>query len=302
MFVSIVRFLRNGLQGFYRNAWLSFATILIMTLALLVVGILMVLNLLARDALGTLEDKIDVSIYFKNETLESDVLKVKREIESLPEVKSVEYVSKEKALRDFKEKHQGNEVISQSIAELEGNPLQAVLNVKAHNADQYEVIVGFAESKKYENYIKKIDYGDNRSVINKLNNITKTIEKVGLVVSSIFLVIVVLVTFNTIRLTIYTFRQEIEIMRLVGAPNWYIRMPFVVTGFIYGAVAAIVTLGVSYPVIKYITPRISSFLPGTDMLHYFVTNFWLILGGFFLIGVGLGILSSFIAVRRYLKI
>lgn len=302
MVISFWRVLRNGIQSFYRNAWLSFATVVIITLTLTVISLLIILNLLSQNALTNLKSKIDISVYFNNDTLESDILRIQQEVEVLSEVNSTEYVSKERALHLFKERHQDDPAITESIAEIEGNPLLATLNVKAHDPEQYGVIAHFLESPKYEKHIQKINYEQNKEVIGKLTNVTKTIQKVGFIVSIIFVVIAVLVTFNTVRMTIYGYKQEIEIMRLVGASNWFIRFPFVIEGFLYGLFSAAITMGISYLAIKYFSPKVAGFLPGSDMYSYFYNHFWEMFGVLLVFGVVLGVLSSMIAVRRYLKV
>lgn len=302
MLITLWRVIRNGTESFYRNAWLSVATVTIMTLALTVVCLLVILNFLAQNALTSLKSKIDISVYFKNDTLESDILRVQEEVNVLPEVLETEYVSKEKALFLFKERHEDDPAITESIAEIEGNPLLATLNIKAHDPSQYGVIAHFLESPKYEKFIQKINYEQNKDVIGKLTSIANAIQRVGYVVSIIFVIISVLVTFNTVRMTIYGYKQEIEIMRLVGAPNWYIRFPFLIEGLLYGLFAAAITLGISYPSINYVSPKVAGYLPGSDMFLYFQQHAWVIFGLLVACGVGLGVVSSFIAVRRYLKV
>lgn len=302
MFVSVWRVTRNGARSFYRNAWLSIATVLIMVVTLSVMSVLIVLNFLANDALRTLESKIDVSVYFNNDTLESDILKVRSELEALPDVREVEYISKERALFLFKERHKDDPTLSESIAEIEGNPLLATLNVKAHNPEQYGAIANFIESPKYEKFIQKINYEQNKDVIGKLSSITDTIQRVGLVLSAVFLFISILVVFNTIRMTIYAYRQEIEIMRLVGASNWFIRTPFIIEGLLYGVFSAAITFGLLWPAVKYFSPRVTKYLPGTEMFMYFQDHVWQIILFLLVVAIFLGMFSSYVAVRRYLRV
>ena len=300
MFTSFKRILKWGLTNFWRNGWLSTATVSIMVLNLLAITVLLMVNITANAVLDTLEKKIDISVYFKLETSEEEMLKVKSQLEKLEEVESITYVSQDEALIKFKEKHKDNPILLQSLEELDINPLEASLNIKAKETSQYASINQFLESVYYQDIIDKVNYMQNKEVIEKLNKIVIDVKTVGLGLSLFLAVIVFLVTFNAIRLAIYSSREEITVMRLVGASNWFIRGPFIVEGVLYGIIATIVTLAILYPVFYFTSPKISGFLPIGDIFTYFQANllsfFVLLLG----IGVILGGFSSFIAVRKYL--
>ena len=300
MFTSFKRIIKWGLKNFWRNGWLSTATVSIMVLNLLAITVLLMVNITANAVLDTLEKKIDISVYFKLETSEEEMLKVKSQLEKLEEVESITYVSQDEALIKFKEKHKDNPILLQSLEELDINPLEASLNIKAKETSQYASINQFLESVYYQDIIDKVNYMQNKEVIEKLNKIVIDVKTVGLGLSLFLAVIVFLVTFNAIRLAIYSSREEITVMRLVGASNWFIRGPFIVEGVLYGIIATIVTLAILYPVFYFTSPKISGFLPIGDIFTYFQANllsfFVLLLG----IGVILGGFSSFVAVRKYL--
>jgi len=265
------------------------------------------LNTLTHNLIRNLQDKVDVSVYFKLDAPEGDILELKNVLASLAEVKNVEYCSREEALKKFKERHKDNPILMESLRELGKNPLGAVLNIKAvpqassHLSSQYESIVNFLSQSKYQKLIDKINYRENKIVIERLSSITQNIRQGGLIASILLILIAVLVTFNTIRLVIYNSREEINVMKLVGATNWFIRGPFIVAGALYGLVSALVVLLVIYPVLWYISPKIAGFLPGSDLLSFFKANFWSILILQISVGIGLGVLSSLVAIRRYLS-
>jgi len=301
MFTSFKRIIRWGLTNFWRNGWLSTATVSIMVLTLLVITVLLTLNVVANAVLANLQSKIDISVYFELETPEEDILKVKSQLEKLEEVEAVGYVSQNQALLTFKEKHKDNPVLLQSLEELEFNPLEASLNIKAKESNQYASINQFLESVYYKDIIDKVNYMQNKEVIEKLNKIITDVKTAGLGLSVLLALIVFLVTFNAIRLAIYSSREEINVMKLVGAGKWFIRGPFFVEGMLYGLVAAVITIIVLYPLFYFISPKISSFLPINDIFSYFKAN---LLSFFFLlliVGVFLGGFSTMIAVRKYLK-
>ncbi len=302
MWITFKRIIKSGLKSFWRNGWLSTATISIMVLTLLVISTLLMINVTANAVLTNLQEKIDISVYFKLEAEEEDILIIKSQLEKLVEVERVDYVSQEEALRRFREKHQDNPYLIQSLQELDENPLEASLNIKAQEASQYDVIANFLEGIYYNNIIDKVDYKKNKEVIDKLSYIVANIRMGGVVLSGILILIVVLVTFNAIRLAIYSAREEIKVMRLVGAGNWFIRGPFVVEGVLYGVISSLVTLGILYPVFWFISPRLSGFLPIEDFFVYFQVNFWAFLALLLGMGIVLGVFSSLIAMRKYLKV
>jgi len=299
---NLLRIIKTGFQNFWRNSWLSAATISIIVLTLFVMTSLLLLNVITQSVVADLENKVDVSAYFNSESPENDILAIRQDLIKLPEVKSAEYVSKDEALKQFKERHKDNATLLQSLSELDDNPLQASLNIKAQSAAQFETIVGFLEQSKYSSLINKVNYHQNREVIERVSSLATNIGRGGLAASFVLALMAIFVTFNTVRLTMYNWKDEISVMRLVGAGNWYIRGPFVVEGIIYGILAAMFTLMIFYPVLYFVSPKITSFLPEVDLLYFFEANIGQIL--MLLVGVGaaLGSVSSLIAIRRYLRV
>jgi cell division transport system permease protein len=301
MFTSFKRIFKWGITNFWRNGWLSTATVSIMSLTLLVITVLLMVSVVANAVLDNLENKIDISVYFKLETPEEQILDVKTQLENLQEVEAITYVSQNDALVSFREKHKDNPVLLQSLEELEMNPLEASLNIKARETTQYATISQFLESVHFKDVIDKVNYMQNKEIIERLGKIITDVKTGGLVVTLLLTVIVFLVTFNAIRLAIYSSREEINVMRLVGASNWFIRGPFLVEGALYGVIATLVTLIVLYPTFYFLSPKISGFLPIGDVFSYFVSNLFSFTLLLLLVGVVLGGFSSFIAVRKYLK-
>lgn len=273
-----------------------------MILALLVIAGVTLFNVMTQALVGNLEGRVDVSVYFNRDTEEGKILSVRQELVDLQEIKSVDYVSQEEALRAFREKHKDNEILLQSLQELDQNPLEASLNIKANYASQYESIAAYLNQDRFKGIIDKINYKQNKGLIEKLNSLTTNIERGGLLVSLFLSLLAILVTFNTMRLTMYTWRDEISVMRFVGAGNWFIRGPFLVVGIIYGVASALATLILLFPLLYFISPRITKFLPEVDLMYFYQANFW----QFFLLLVAVGLLlggvSSLIAIRRYLKV
>lgn len=302
LFVNIKRIIKSGFINFWRNGWVSLATVLIIFIALFIVGTLVFLNVLLTSTLARLEEKVDISIYFKNDAPEERIFSLRRTISKLNEVKNMDYISKEEALELFKERHKDNALINQSLTELDENPLGASFNIKAKDPNQFGAINSFLESSNFDDIIDKINYRQNQLVINRLSEILSSSRKTGFSVTVFMVIIAVLVSFNTIRLAIYTSREEISIMRLVGASNNYIRGPFIVEGAFYGLFSAILATIIFYPATYLLASKAESFFGAPNIFSYYLANFFEIFSLLLFIGVFLGSLSSIIAVRRYLKI
>lgn len=302
MFTALLRVIKYGLLGFVRSGWLSTATIVIMVVALMIFEGMMVFNILTQSALETLQNKIDISAYFKSDISEDEILRVKSSIEGLAEVKQVNYISRDRALEIFKTRQQNEETISKALEELKENPLLASLDIKAHNPKDYAVINAYLNNESLKNLINKVSYAQNSLVIEKLIKIIDTAKKAGLLLATLFSFTAGLIIFNTIRLAIYSYREEIEIMRLVGASNSFIRGPYVVEGILYGLVASILSFAIIVPIVYYASPYLIYFMPDVNIWSYFVSHS---IGLFFyqwLFGIGLGVISSIIAIRKYLRV
>ena len=213
---TIKRVFGSGWTNFKRNSYVSFGTTGVMSLVLLLFAGLMVLQYVSSQIVSSLENKVDVTAYFKQDASENEILQVKDDLESRTDIASVIYVSRAQALEDFKAKHAGDPLIQQSLDELSDNPLEASLNIKARESDQYAGIVTFLEGNKFRAIVDKINFYENETVIRRVQGIANGLRNWGLLATLILAAIAVLVTFNTIRLTIYNQRQEIEIMRLLS--------------------------------------------------------------------------------------
>jgi cell division transport system permease protein len=293
--------IKVGFINFWRNGWVSLATILVMVITLFVIGGLIFGRALLNSTLSQLENKVDVTIYFKTDANEDEILSVKDRIAKLNEVANVNYISADEALENFKQRHAGNALITQSLDELGENPLGANLNIKAKDASQYENISQFLEASAISS-IDKIDYNQNKAIIDRLFNILNASRNAGVGVTLVLSVIAVLVAFNTIRLAIYTSKDEITVMRLVGASSQYIRGPFIIEGVMHGIVAAIFTMIIFYPLTYWFGPMAENFFGGPNLFAYYISNFFQLFAILVIAGILLGSFSAFIATRRYLKV
>ena len=304
--VKIKRITKSGFVNFWRNGWVSLATVLIMVITLFVIGSLIFAKTLLSSTLAQIQDKVDISIYFKTDANENDIMALKNSVSKLNEVKEAIYISKDDAIKNFQERHKDNALIVQSLTELDDNPLGAVINIKAKDPSQYESIAKFLQTETDiedpGSIIDKINYFQNKNVIDKLTKVINSSKNLGVSLSIVLIIISILVSFNTIRLAIYTARDEISVMRLVGASSKNVTGPFIVEGIMYGVISSVVAVAVFYPFTYWLGPETESFFGGMNIFNYYLSNFISLFFILLSIGVFLGALSSFIAVRRYLKV
>lgn len=300
------RVIKSGFVNFWRNGSVSLSAVFVMIVALFMIGSTLLITAFLGTALKDLQDKIDINIYVDAKAGEDQILNLKTQIEARPDVKSVTYISREQALSDFRTRHEDDHRIIQALDEIGDNPLPAVLTVKAKEPSQYEGIATFLSNKSELSQgnnlsiISKINYNDNKVVIERLTKIIAGVKKLGSFITALMIGISILITFNTIRLAIFIARDEINVMRLVGGSNEYVRGPFVVEGVLYGLVAALITLVIFYPITYWIKNATQVFYGGVDLLQYFVANFVQIFLIIVLSGIALGAVSSYLAVRKYL--
>lgn len=304
MWIKIKRVVRSGFYSFWRNSFVSLSSILVMVVTLFVIGSIIFSGAILRTTLDQIREKVDVNVYFITSAKEDDILNIKKNIERLPEVATVEYVSREEALMNFKRRHENDEFTLQALDELGDNPLGATLNIKAKDPSEYASIAEFLNSKSASvgGIVDKVNYYQNKEAIDRLSKIIDSANRLGLILTIFLVCISVLITFNTIRLVIYMAKDEIAVMRLVGASTGYIRAPFFVAGALYGFMASIITLILFYPVTIWLGKTTSNFFVGLNIFDYYTQNF----GEIFLLIVGAGVVigsvSSFLAVRKYLNV
>lgn len=306
IWTNFKRVMRSGFVSFWRNGFLSLATILSITIALSVISSLLLFNIIANTYISQIKEKVDINVYFTIEASEEAIQNTKKLIEVLPEVARVEYMSREQVIADFRAKNADNSVIISALDEVGENPLSAVLNIKAKNPEQYSGIVKFLESKTSNTdeptIIREINYNKNKTVIDRLSRIITVTEQVGVGISIVLALIVIIVTLNTMRLVIYSAKDEISVMKLVGASNMHTRGPFVVSGAFCGVISAILTTLIMYPVTYYFGKVLRLISPDFSLNAYYLVHIGEIFVVILIVGALLGAISSYISVRKYLNV
>jgi len=301
--LSIYRIIKFSLQDIFRNAWLSIVTITILLLALFSINTLVTVRLVSDSAVQAIKEKIDISLYLKAETPENEIMALKTKLEENTRVKDVVYISKGGALDDFRKKYQNNQEVLAALKELGKNPLSPSLIIVPSNLEESNLLIN--ELKVLDSsIIESRDFADNSVILEKIGNITKRINEVGLFIILIFVLTSLLVVYNAIRVAIYTHRQEIEIMRLVGASNFFIYMPYLFSSFIYALLSVLIIVSIFFPILTLLQPYLEVFFTGysVNILTYFLDNFLLIFGTQFLAVLFINILASLFAVRRYARV
>ena len=286
---------------------MSLASVLVMMVTLFTIGFISLSGALLDNALTVLREKIDINVTFVPTAKEEDILSIKQSLEALPEVALVTYLTREEALAAFKERNAHRQSILGALDELGYNPLGAVLNIQARDPSQYASVADFLDSdnalsSQDVDIIDVINYFENKVAIDRLTSIIHSADRVGFLLTIVLVFISILIAFNTLRLTIYIARDEISVMRLVGASTAYVEGPFVVLGVIYGLMAGVLTLLIFVPITYWFGTGTERFLDGFNIFSYYLRHLpefiFIILGS----GVLIGALSSLLAIRKYLKV
>ena len=301
------RTFRTGFLSFTRNGIISLSSVLVMVITLSVLsGVLLFAHVL-QTTLTNIENKVDISVYFVPGTEESTILALKDKVSNLSEVASTTYISEKDALEDFRARHENDQTTLQALDELDRNPIGAMLNIQAKDISQYASISNFFDDSSTlgegtQSTIDHVDYNKNKDEIDAIQNILQQGRLLGFVVTLVLMLLTMIVTFNTVRLAIYFAREEIAVMRLVGASRWYVQGPFVVEGALYGLTATIITLLLFLPITWWFGQHMTDFFQGINLFSYYLTHIHYFILILLVFGMGLGSLSSILAARKYLKV
>lgn len=304
--ISFARVLRNALRNFRRNVWLSIATTVIMTLTLLTISFLYVVNVLGAHALATIEQKVDIAVIFKDSTRPDQIATIQKDINLRSDVESTRLITSDQAREDFRRRHAADPYIEEALRELEVNPLPSSMFIVAKDPRFYDTINSSLQSEKYSPFIEKVNFQNSKAVIDKMIRIMEVVKNAGLIITATFSLLVILIMFNTIRLAIYSFREEIEIMKLVGASRWYIQGPFLIESLLVAVISVCISTTILYFSLHATSSQIDQFFfagqdARFDIYQYFVAHWVQAIGLQFAAAAGLAVVSSYIAVRRYLR-
>jgi cell division transport system permease protein len=305
-FITLGRIIHTGMVNFIRNASLAIAAMAVMVVTLTIILFSLVTNATFAHTIQQITDKIDISVYVKDDVSETEGKELVKKLETLPNVKSATYLSKEDVLKRYTQQNEGNTDLLSAINST-SNPLPATILVKPKDLNRIQDIKNFLTTDD----IKKLQSdepsysGDRKEAIDKITHATNVLQRIGIVAVVTFTIISALIIFNTIQMAIFNRRDEIQIMRLLGASINYIRGPFIVESIIYGILSATISvLIINSAFIASSSALQASSLGLLDIGYasdYFSSHFLWFLTLQLAIGIIIGAASSAIATKRYLK-
>lgn len=302
--IALYRIIKFAIQNFWRNIWLSVITITILVLTLLIVNMLLTLSVLGQTAVRAVQAKIDVSVSFVPGTSEEMMVNARGYLQSLPQVKDARYLNPDEVLAEFKSKNANKPDVLASLEEVGGNPFGGQIIITAHDPNDFPFILEALDNPQFKPVIEDKDFQSHEDIIGAINQTIDSLRLGGIIIGLFFLLITVVIVVNTIRVAIYTHREEIGIMRLVGASDALVRGPFLVEAVGYTLVAIGISVVVLYFFLLVGEPPLDRFFGNTPtgLTAYFVRNFWLIFGAEFVVLSVLNMLATVLAMRRYLKV
>lgn len=287
-------YLREAYQSILRNSWLALASIGVVAVSLLIFGgtLLMVLN--ANNLARGLESGVEISLFLKDNTPPGEVSELEKSIRNLPEVASVEFIPKEQALDDMKKNLGDNKDILSGLEEK--NPLPDAFRIKARDVEQVPALAGqFMELRQAD----QVRYG--QGVVEKILAFSRWLRIAGMITMVLLGAAAVFLIATTIRLSVFSRRREIEIMKFLGATNWFVRLPFLLEGMALGLFGSLLAVAVIYVGYISLVGNIQFSLPFMQL----VTDrreILPVLEGLTLLGIGIGAAGSMISVRKFLKV
>jgi cell division transport system permease protein len=304
MLVSGFRVTKFAFQNFWRNFWLSLITVSMLVLTLITINILVVMNVVTDKAIALVEDRIEVSVYFEEYTEDTTVTRAVSYMRGLSQVRDVEIVTADEAYEAFVLRHADDAEIMNSLQELGDNPFGPMLVVKTESADDFELVIDALDNPEFSDFIREKDFSDYQQIVERIRSTTDQIRLVGVGLSLIFLFVAILIIYNTVRIGIFIHREEIGIMRLVGASNWFIKAPFYLEMMFLCLVSVAAAAVVVWPMISFVEPRLVAYFATehVGVIEYFQMNALMIFG------IELGILilvtlfSTAGAMRKYLRV
>ena len=305
--ITFMRMVRYGVNNFSRNAWLTTAATAVMTITLLIIFMTMAARFTLQSTVEAIRSRVDMSIYVRNSTKDEDIKKIGDSLQALPTVKSIKYVSPDEARADFVNKHSNDSGTLSAIKEAT-NKFPGTFRVN---------LVDINDTKQLDEFVKNdavvkraIDpqyppsfSGARRSAIQNIASWVSFADKAGLAASALFIAISSLIVFNTIRMAIFNRKEEIQMMKLIGADRGFIRGPFIVEAVVYGVIAALLATAIGLFALYAARDTLVSYQIAFDPTINTVTTYSaFVLLAMIVVGSLIGVFSSLIATRKYLKI
>jgi len=303
--VAVSRVFKFAFQSFFRNFWLSVVTVAIIALSLFSISFLLMINILTQHVLFVVQERTQVYIDLTAEASADQAGILAGELKKLLAVKEAAFITPEQTLANFKERHQNNPLMIESIEALDVNPFSGSIKISVNDISDFPAILQELSKSEYSEFLEIEDqeFTESKLLVERISEYSQKIQRIFLFISLVFIIISILVVFNTIQIGIYTHREEIGIMKLVGASNSFVRLPFLIEGFMYSLIGIVILLLFIYPFLTFIQPYIDNFFKeySLNLTAALNDNFFKVWGTELLIGVVITTASSFLAIRRYIN-
>ncbi|HBG81534.1 TPA: hypothetical protein DDW69_01695 [candidate division CPR2 bacterium] len=301
--VSFIRIVKSGFTSFIRNGWLTVAAIGMMVITLMIISFFAIISLLISEGSDVVKNKADMSIYFKPGITTELITEFINELKEDNNVTKIKFTSSEDAIKDYREMYKYRPKLLEALENSGANALPSSIQVDFEDPSKQDQISGKIEEYKVKGVVDHPSYeGQKKVVVDKIVKIAVFTKKAGWILATVFAFISLIIIFNTVRLAIFARKEEIEIMQLVGAANWYIKGPFVFEGAIYGIIGTIVSIAIMYPLFSVFAPSLSQFFGITNIFNFLRLNLWSVILAEFALGTAIGVLSSLFAIRKHLKL
>ncbi len=297
--VTAYRLIKLGLVNFWRNLWLSLIATFVMSLTLMTITFLALSAFVINAEIEKVKDRIDYEIFLNDDVGQEAMDSLKTAISQKIQVKNIEYIDKQKAVERYKEIFGDKENLLNYIEQ--ENPLKESLIIRANDPSDLEKIGDVLKQSEFASMVHSSSYSRNREVIVRLLNIIDFIKKAGVVIGLVFILIAVTVVFSIVRVAIYSRKDEIEIMKLVGATDWFVHGPFMIESALYGILAAIFGFGFLAAIFYYVSAAATAYLSisADSLLQYFNSYIFFVIVFQFLMGLIISLTSAFFAIRKH---
>lgn len=305
--LTFVRMCRYGINNFSRNLWLTIAATAVMTITLLIIFITLAARQVLVDTVDQIKDKVDMSIYVKTDTPDEDAKAIQEKLRQLPDVKSVTYISPEQARKQFAESNKADNQTLDALNEAT-NKLPGTFRVHIEDINDPAELDKFIKNddlyKKHADPNRKASFsGERRTAIQNIGRWVEFADRTGIVASLVFIVISSLIVFNTIRMAIFNRKEEIQMMKLIGADRSFIRGPFIVEATVYGFIAALLATVLGMLALYASRDKLLSYEVAIQpTINNATVYIGFVLVGMILMGAIIGVVSSLLATRKYLKV
>jgi cell division transport system permease protein len=303
MLVNIYRIIKAGFFNLVRNGWLAVAAVGMMVITLMIISFFVMLSLLISQGSDMVKRKADMSVYFKPNATTEQVTQFINELKEDKNIVKINYKSSVEAENEYREMYKYRPKLLEALDNAGENSLPSSIQIDFVDPEKQGEIAPLIQKYQDKSIVDRPSYeGQKKEIVDKIISIANVTKKAGWVSAISFGFISLLIIFNTVRLAIFSRKEEIEIMKLVGATNWFIRGPFIFEGAIYGIIGTIISIAIMYPLISIFSPNISQFFGIANIFEFLTLNLWLVTGVMFALGTLIGVISSVFAVSKHLKL